>query len=512
MVDFRGIDPVGLRDLAWDLQARATGLGPTAGEVSTLLRAHDRLATADQVVATLSRVARWAIEDAVDLRRRAEIIADAQAIVATPGAPWTVAQALAHDADFALVAGFGLRDWKTARRRWLEGPSIVDVLGTPQGRLPGMFAELSPYAVSRLVFAAPEIVGRLDGAPPAVRYAANAILLTRAIDDAEQQSAELADEIAMMRHDFTDVLVDPFKVGEREAAEYELEQLSERVERWRLWREEERQLLLFDPAGDGRVVEVFGDLDTASHVAIVIPGVGNDLDNFGPLSGGGFRARAAALRDEASQLDAAVATVAWLGYDPPDGTGAVLTNAARDGDSDLVEFVSGLVVAGDVHVTVIGHSYGSLVAGLAAGEGLAADELVFVGSPGTGLDHATSAELAPGGDVWAGLAAWDPIGAAIDPSAQDAWDWVLSVPGRHLRDMLVSGEATVQDLWHGRNPVHGSFGAFEFTTDGATGHSEYFEPGTASLANMAAIVAGLPERVELIDGPRFQAAGGGGSW
>ncbi|MEK8109345.1 alpha/beta hydrolase [Micromonospora sp. M12] len=38
---------------------------------------------------------------------------------------------------------------------------------------------------------------------------------------------------------------------------------------------------------------------------------------------------------------------------------------------------------------MLGHSYGSLVVGVAAREhGLAADALVFVGSPGVGVSHA----------------------------------------------------------------------------------------------------------------------------
>ena len=41
-----------------------------------------------------------------------------------------------------------------------------------------------------------------------------------------------------------------------------------------------RKILAFDPNGSGRVAEVFGDLDTARRVSVVVPGVDTDLLTF----------------------------------------------------------------------------------------------------------------------------------------------------------------------------------------------------------------------------------------
>ena len=232
-----------------------------------------------------------------------------------------------------------------------------------------------------------------------------------------------------------------------------------------------------------------------------MPGITNDIDNFGPPDGGGFRANAEQLYTEAVRLEPDVATIAWLGYDTPDGADAVLGGAAADGHRRLIAFTKGLTTATPrPHLTVIGHSYGSLVTGMAAGAGLAVDDVVFVGSPGTSLDRASEAVIEGGGRVWAGLAHKDPIGVGVDPLPDSVWEFMLGPIGSYAWDSVMTGDYATEDLWHGRNPVHESFDAIEFTTDGAEGHSQYFAAGTESLANLARIIAGLDFAVRLVGG------------
>jgi pimeloyl-ACP methyl ester carboxylesterase len=79
----------------------------------------------------------------------------------------------------------------------------------------------------------------------------------------------------------------------------------------------------------------------------------------------------------------------WLDYDAPDfvdeGAGRGRAEAAVAG---LRRFQDGLRATHDgdpAHLTVLGHSYGSLVVGTAAqAPGPIADDVVFVGSPGVG--------------------------------------------------------------------------------------------------------------------------------
>jgi hypothetical protein len=290
------------------------------------------------------------------------------------------------------------------------------------------FEGLDPDVAAALAHAHPELVGNLDGAPIPLRYAANH----------EAIEAELARLRAT-------------GVSEDDARLRKLRELAD----------PDRHFLLFDPSGDGRAAEVFGDLATARHVAVVVPGMNNDLDNF---TGGD----AERVQHQASQFDPdQVATIQWLGYDTPEGATALTDGAARPGAEALPRFVEGIRAqrAERLHWTVIGHSYGSLVTGMAESrQGLDVDETVLVGSPGVGVDHASDLGA---GNVWVGLADWDLVG--------------------------YSG-------WFGPNPHSKGFGATRFHTGDISGHSSYFNEGSESLRNIGLITAGYLDEVNVNDG------------
>lgn len=172
------------------------------------------------------------------------------------------------------------------------------------------------------------------------------------------------------------------------------------------------------PAGD-RVVRVYGDLGTAEHVAVVVPGSDTTAATFDggrakPYStpGGGARA----LLAEARVLDpgARLAVVAWLGYDSPAtlSLGVLTGEAAERGAADLRRYITGTL--GGKRVSLLCHSYGSVVcAGAVPGSGVA-DTAVF-GSPGLGVSSA--AELG-GTRLWVGSGA--ATGCAGCPSSGSA--------------------------------------------------------------------------------------------
>lgn len=156
----------------------------------------------------------------------------------------------------------------------------------------------------------------------------------------------------------------------------------------------ERDFLFVDLSGDGRAAEVFGDLDRAAHVALVVPGVSSELTGFG----GSGPSPAEALRGE----DPEVATIQWLGYDPPDdllraasnGALSAYTSAAL-GARALQQFVASLRGRGASDITVVGHSLGAYLVSIAATAdgGLAADRVVLAGSPGSLGSHASDYRL-----------------------------------------------------------------------------------------------------------------------
>ncbi|MGV9296306.1 alpha/beta hydrolase [Amycolatopsis sp. NPDC003676] len=269
---------------------------------------------------------------------------------------------------------------------------------------------LNRNAQQNLVAHYPGFVGTLDGAPPELRYAAN------------RRATGLP--------------------------------ASER----------EKQILLFDPRGTGRVAQVFGDLSTADRIAVLVPGVANRADTFW-TGVGGLRYRAPAV--QAADLHRAgpddFAVIAWLGYEPPGGVGlpAARERLARTGAAALNRFVRGLLaVRPQATIALLGHSYGSTVLGLAAPHlPPQVTDLASFGSPGMGVRDVT--RLRTTARVWAG---------------QSARDWIRWVPGVRLFG-----------LGHGTKPADPAFGARVFAASDVPDHDHYLSPGTDSLTALTRI-------------------------
>ena len=203
-----------------------------------------------------------------------------------------------------------------------------------------------------------------------------------------------------------------------------------------------RQLLLLDRAGTGRVVEAFGDLSRAHRIAVLVPGVDNRLADFDRgLGGVQRRAPAWQARQLRASVGSDVAVVAWLGYLPPAGIDldAVRSERAQRGADELVAFVRGLAVqAPQATAVVVGHSYGSLVAGYAARR-LPADvtDLVEIGSPGpgrralprpagtgAGVGRLVAVRLGPAGCPTSGSSGWATVPSRTNRSSGlGRWTW-----------------------------------------------------------------------------------------
>src|SRR5699024_8132802 len=84
----------------------------------------------------------------------------------------------------------------------------------------------------------------------------------------------------------------------------------------------DRQIILFNSDGDGKIAELHGAIDAdTQNVGTLVPGMGTDMDNFD----GNVAERAAGLLEDAPGDD--LAMVSWLGGDMPDW----LNNAASPG-------------------------------------------------------------------------------------------------------------------------------------------------------------------------------------
>ena len=294
---------------------------------------------------------------------------------------------------------------------------------------------LGPAGIDAVVRSRPDRIGPVDGMPVRARVAANRELVRRALAGTSDPTRRRALEALM---------ADDPRTGRP------------------------RQILLFDPAGDGQVVEVFGDLDRARSVAVLVPGMSSELSNFD-------RAVARPARDLARRAEAltssrtggdggssgGVAVVAWLGYDPPDGAVAdidevgslVRDRRAREGGEALARFVDGLDFGPDRSLTLVGHSYGSTTVGAAVLAGAQPRNVVAMGSPGVLVDRVEEFHR-PNTEFFVLAARGDPVA--------------------HLG-------------WFGRSPSRTGSG-FRRLFVGGSGHSAYLVDGSVGQANVAAVL------------------------
>ncbi|MFJ9704672.1 alpha/beta hydrolase [Streptomyces sp. NPDC101234] len=230
-----------------------------------------------------------------------------------------------------------------------------------------------------------------------------------------------------------------------------------------------RHLLHFDARGTGQATEVLGDLAQATRVAVLVPGSDTTLDTYAR-----FHAAAEALyrRLTHDRPHTPTAVVAWLGYKTPATISTtVLTQGRADQAAphlrELIRELRTLTAPEPAAISLLCHSYGTVVcAGTApALTGLGVTDIALVGSPGTGA--ASAAALHTSARVWA---------------ARGAGDWIAEVP--HIEADLFG-----TTVGFGPDPVSPRFGARVFAA-GPGGHSDYFTPGSVSLANLARIVLG----------------------
>ncbi len=363
----------------------------------------------------------------------------------------------------------------------IQGPPLSRHTASPN-RAAEFFAGLSPLQSVRIAERFPDRVGPLDGAPPVARYRANHLLAVRYLADLLRRRRRVAGlNSAFASEDLPDLprwTAAPY-LGVPESAERQLADLDRRIADAKRWVSPDRQFLRFDPSEDGFIVEVLGTLESSQHVAVVIPGVGNTIANYEE----GLRRSAVSLFEHGDRSD--VSVVAWLGYDTPDN----LLSATNRHPVEAAESLQGLLAGLDacvnhpIHTSIIGHSYGSLVAGQAVRAGGPADEVVFVGSAGVGVDHVAELGLPAATRVWTGRAASDPIRLAADFRCFDPLPICYPSEDR---------------LYFGLDPTDPAFGASRFAVDDAPfleAHSSYFQAGSTSLHNLAAIVLGEDDRV-----------------
>ncbi|MFJ9845379.1 alpha/beta hydrolase [Kitasatospora sp. NPDC101155] len=158
-------------------------------------------------------------------------------------------------------------------------------------------------------------------------------------------------------------------------------------------------LLGFDTTkGNGRAIVSVNNPDTADNVVTFVPGT---TSRFAAVSGDVDKADE--MVKAATKVDGtkSTAAIAWVGYDAPQNKfpDAAMDRYADDAKQDLARFQVGLRSTHEgapSHNTLMGHSYGTVAVGHTMRDlKPPVDDIVLVGSPGVGVDHAKDLNIDP---------------------------------------------------------------------------------------------------------------------
>jgi len=428
--------------------AQSTAAGSDATEADD--RRVDRLQTdADDLAAAAKRLdAEW---DALVERRAAADrtaaagLTDSEVLGVAVG--YAGALAAMSDADFLrAVAGMppevlAAQDQAVADRIAGMPPEVVqawwDGLG---GR--GTAGEHSA-AQDALITALPAVIGNLNGVPYWARDQANRLSAQRAYEQAAEALVAAQETYGKAVGRAAQAVAQRALI----AAQERYNQLNNFLAGVRtdlnLRYPLPRQMVAFRDGEPPLGAFSVGDLDSASSVTFLVPGMGSSLADTTQY----MRTGSTVQQSQQQMSGDASAYVTWLGYEaPPDfvatGDTAVFhEDSARAGASTLAADLAGVrATRPDVQLNVVAHSYGSTTAAIALADdaALRIHSFVTLGS--------------------AGIPSFVPDAAATHAAhmyaAQADEKWGIAAFGRTFSDP------------HRADPTQG-FGATELQTDGS---------------------------------------------
>lgn len=318
----------------------------------------------------------------------------------------------------------------------------------------------------------PDVIGNLEGVDYTSRNQANRIMLPRLQQQAKE---ELDAYVATLPSHMNGQQLEEFlrlsaRVKALDEIDKTLKQESDGVPRY---------LMQLDPSGPNILAAVSqNNPDDADHIGVIVPGMTTNVAD----SVLGYDGHATVMRkaaQAAAKPGEKVAMVSFFGYDAPPGIlEASNTDMAQAGAKKLSSFLTGIDAArehgaGDAHITVAAHSYGSTTAGIAAtlvGDGVI-DDLVQFGSPGSGVQDVSELHI-PEGHMYVSAASYkDDMVQGLGPD---------------------SSFGKNPDKMEGYKHLSGNVGWFlPFPTIGFK-HSSYFKEGTQANRDIARVIGGNP--------------------
>ncbi|MDH6195285.1 hypothetical protein M2272_001925 [Mycobacterium frederiksbergense] len=394
------------------------------------------------------------------------------------------AKALIHqaediDADCAEVFGHlengditarGATDFASAQQMGrdqsgLSAPYPPEGDGVAPRDVTAWWDALSEDEQKKVITEHPDWIGNRDGVPAEASNKANIPILDRELEEA-QRAVDTIPTREQYRQDH------PGLNGAQLTSRYDqmVQERNHRLDNAKAMKEalsgdqppKYLMRLEFPEGREPRAVIAVGNPDTAEHVTVTTPGVGTN-----PTSLPGMVNEAGALRSEiqnqlvrADRVGEEVATIAWLGYEPPAKDDISVLEAgfdrrANEAAPDLADFYRGINATNehgsDVHLSAFGHSYGSLTTAQALNElGVSGvvDDAAFYGSPGLGDSNVPETVIGPRGVPYEVSV---PIRDESDLFLADGHAFVMSAP-----EDPISGDPRILGV---PVPALGDFGA-----------------------------------------------------
>jgi len=339
----------------------------------------------------------------------------------------------------------------------------------------------------------PDVIGNLEGVDYTSRNQANRIMLPRlqkqAADELQQFYDTYGTSIPVTPENAW-LLAEEKRLKDRVTAldkiDATLKKESDGVPRY---------LMQLDPSGPNILAAVSqNNPDDSQHIGVIVPGMttsvaGNGKD--GSILD--YDVHATVMRESAEKAakpGEKVAMVSFFGYDAPPGViHASNTDMAQTGARKLSSFLTGIDAArehgaGDAHVTVAAHSYGSTTAGIAAtlvGDGVI-DDLVQFGSPGSGVQDVGEFHVPEGHTYVSAAPRVNDMVQGVGPDSSfgknpDKMDGYKHLSGDVGGIKLTRGPGKILPA-----PVPDPFGS----------HSDYFTKDTQANRDIGSVIGGNP--------------------
>ena len=355
-------------------------------------------------------------------------------------------------------------------------PTLPPADASPQ-EVASWWSSLSDEDKQWMIHEHPDVIGNLEGVDYTSRNQANRIMLPRLKDQAEDELEAYRKKAGWIvtPSEAKEIKRLEDRVKALDAIDATLQQESDGVPRF---------LMQLDPSGPNILAAVSqNNPDDSQHIGVIVPGMTTSVAGNGEgrsiLEYDGHATVMRQAAQAAAKPGEKVAMVSFFGYDAPPGLlEAKNTDMAKEGAKKLSSFLTGIDAvrehgAGDAHITVASHSYGSTTAGIAAtlvGDGVI-DDLVQFGSPGSGVQDVGEFHV-PEGHMYVSTAPYfHDMVQGLGPDEQF---------GKN------------PDAMHGYKHLSGDVGPAPSSYSPWDQHSGYFQKDTQANQDIASVIGGRP--------------------